>query len=81
MADLLNELPPQEEEQEQEQKKPSQAHNPVSSALHRDISEDLDFDENALDENHGIIWNQNVRLVLAICVVILSAVFVWWFVS
>ena len=33
------------------------------------------------DEISGFEWNQNVRIVLAILVVFISALVVWWIVS
>ena len=33
------------------------------------------------DDTSGFEWNQNVRIVLALIVVFLSALVVWWIVS
>ncbi|MCR4666367.1 MAG: hypothetical protein K5657_03635 [Desulfovibrio sp.] len=54
---------------------------PIPQAHHRDITDDLDLDEEDISSLHLLAWNQNLRLILAIAVVILSAIFLWWFIS
>ncbi|MCR5815216.1 MAG: hypothetical protein K6G15_12105 [Desulfovibrio sp.] len=40
-----------------------------------------DITDEELVEKHGFAWNHNIRLILAIGVVIVSAIFLWWMVS
>lgn len=44
------------------------------------VQENDDFDPDEVEETYGVAWTQNVRLVIAIIVVIVSAAFIWWFV-
>ena len=47
----------------------------------RDITEDLSQVDGELTETRGFAWTQNIRLILAIGVVIVSAMFLWWLVT
>ncbi|MBS6828388.1 MAG: hypothetical protein KH208_00715 [Desulfovibrio sp.] len=52
-----------------------------TSWLQRIFSPPSTGDPDLEDETSGFEWNQNVRIVLAIIVVIISALVVWWIVS
>ncbi len=47
----------------------------------RDITEDVSALDQELTEKHGFAWSQKTRLVLAIFLVFLSAIILWWMVS
>ncbi|MBO4335620.1 MAG: hypothetical protein J5846_07295 [Desulfovibrio sp.] len=61
---------------QQEKMPPPQA----SDAELRDITDDL-HTEAEFAERRGFAWNQKIRLLLAILVVIVSACLLWWMVS
>ena len=52
-----------------------------TSWLQRMFSPPSTGDPDLEDEISGFEWNQNVRIVLAILVVFISALVVWWIVS
>ena len=52
-----------------------------TSWLQRMFSPHSTGDPDLEDEISGFEWNQNVRIVLAILVVFISALVVWWIVS
>lgn len=38
-------------------------------------------EEDAFEEESGFVWNEHMRIVLAICVAIAAALFMWWIVA
>ena len=53
---------------------------PPPDAELRDITDDVSSEAD-FTERQGLFWNQRIRLILAIFVVFISALLLWWIVS